>query len=145
MPTTSRAQSISGLRNIVRGGSIEIRPTNGKGVRVPAKVVKLLDEILSNLEAGNAVSVVANERRLSTQQAADLLGVSQPHVVELLEAGDIPFHHVGSHRRVYLKDVLAYKKVRDKRRRSALNRMARMEVAAGTYDKAVLPHGAEER
>lgn len=143
MPTTTDPQSIAGLRDILRGGPIEIRRTNGKGV--PAKVVRLLDEILSNLEAGNAVSVVANERRLSTQEAADLLGVSRPHVVQLLESGDIPFHKAGSHRRLYLKDVLEYKQGRDKRRRSALNKMAKMELAAGTYDKVVLPEVAEER
>jgi hypothetical protein len=52
---------------------------------------------------------------------------------------------VGSHRRVYLKDLLAYQKRRDAERHDPINRMARMELEAGTYDKVVLPKGAEER
>ena len=52
---------------------------------------------------------------------------------------------VGSHRRVYLKDLLTYKKRRDEGRHDAIVRMARMEMEAGTYDKVILPEGAEER
>jgi hypothetical protein len=66
-------------------------------------------------------------------------------MVRLLEEGELPFHMIGSHRRVYLKDLLAYQKRRDAERHDAINRMARMELEAGTYDKVVLPEGAEER
>ena len=82
---------------------------------------------------------------MTSQRAANLLGVSRPFMVRLLEEGELPFHMVGSHRRVYLKDLLAYQKHRDAERHGAINRMARMELEAGTYDTVVLPEGAEER
>ena len=91
------------------------------------------------------VSIVSDNKQLTTQRAADLIGVSRPFMVRLLEDGKIPFHMVGSHRRVRLKDVLAYQRSRDRERHNAINRIARMEMRAGTYDKVVLPKDAEER
>ena len=97
------------------------------------------------MQAGKAVSIVPEHQQLTSQRAANLLGVSRPFMVRLLEEGELPFHMIGSHRRVYLKDLLAYQKRRDAERHDAINRMARMELEAGTYDKVVLPEGAEER
>ena len=90
------------------------------------------------------VSIVAEHQDLTTQRAANILGVSRPFLVGLLEDGHIPFHMVGSHRRIYLRDLLAYKQRRDTARHEALDRMAKTELEAGTYDKVVLPEGAEE-
>jgi excisionase family DNA binding protein len=108
-------------------------------------VVGLLDEILKNMQAGKAVSIVPEHQELTTQRAANVLGVSRPFLVRLLEEDKLPFHMVGSHRRVYLKDVLAYKAKRDKERHASIVRMARMEKKDGTYDRVVLPPGAEDR
>ena len=112
---------------------------------MPGVVAGLLDEILKNMQAGKAVLIVPEHQQLTTQRAANLLGVSRPFMVRLLEEGRLTFHMVGSHRRVYLKDLLAYKKRRDEERHDAIVRMARMEMEAGTYDKVILPEGAEER
>jgi excisionase family DNA binding protein len=100
--------------------------------------------ILKNLQAGNAISIVPEHQQLTTQRAANILGVSRPFLVSLVEAGDIPFHMVGSHRRIYLRDLLDYKRRRDAARHQAINGMARAEMEAGTYDKVILPDGAEE-
>lgn len=94
------------------------------------------------MQAGDAVSIVPEHQDLTTQRAANMLGVSRPFMVRLLEEDK---HMAGSHRRVYLKDVLAYKARRDKERHASIVRMARMESKAGTYDKVALPAGAEER
>lgn len=79
------------------------------------------------MQAGKAVSVVSEHQELTTQRVANMLGASHPFLVRLLEEDSLPFYMVGSHRRVYLKDVLAYKARRDKRRHAAIVRMARVE------------------
>lgn len=136
---------IRALRQLVQEGSVKIVGAKGRRAELPSAVAGLLDEILKNMQAGKAVSIVPDHRQLTTQRAANLLGVSRPFMVRLLEEGQLTFHMVGSHRRVYLKDLLAYKKRRDEERHDSINRMARMELEAGTYDKVVLPEGAEER
>ena len=100
--------------------------------------------VLKNLQAGKAISIVPEHQQLTTQRAANILGVSRPFLVKLVENGDIPFHMVGAHRRIYLRDLLDYKRRRDASRHEAINKMALAEMEAGTYDKVVLPEGAED-
>ena len=111
---------------------------------IPASVRTLLVEIARNMEAGKAVSVVAEHHELTTQRAANILGVSRPFLVRILEDGKLAFHMVGSHRRVYLSDLLEYKTKRDRARHEAIKRLAREDVEAGTYDTVILPEGAQD-
>jgi excisionase family DNA binding protein len=97
------------------------------------------------MQDGKAVGIVSEQLELTTQRAANRLGVSHPFMVRLLEERKLLFHMVGAYRRVYLRDVLAYQVKRDKERHASIIRMARMEKKAGTYDKVVLPPGAEEK
>lgn len=93
-------------------------------VELPAPAAELLVEILENMAAGSAVAVLRNDAELTTQQAADFLNVSRPFLVDLLEAGAVPFHKVGTHRRVRFDDLLAYKRTTDDARRKALDELA---------------------
>lgn len=133
------------LRQLAQKGSLKLVGRGGETVRVPASIANLLTEITRNMEAGKSVSVVAEHHELTTQRAANLLGVSRPFFVQLLEEGQLPFHKTGAHRRVYLGDVLAYKEKRDRARHASIQRMARLEQESGTYDQVILPEGAEER
>jgi excisionase family DNA binding protein len=117
---------------------------DGRQIELPDTIQELLLKILKSLQAGKAVSIVAEHQELTTQRAANILGVSRPFLVRLLEDGHIPFHMVGSHRRIYLRDLLEYKHRRDGARHEALDRLAKADVEAGTYDKGFLPEGAEE-
>jgi excisionase family DNA binding protein len=84
---------------------------------------------------GNAVQVLPVKAELSTQQAADLLNVSRPHLVKLLERGELPYHYVGTHRRVVLEDLLVYKEKRDRERLEALDEITRASDDLGLYDE----------
>jgi excisionase family DNA binding protein len=93
-------------------------------VRVPVLALRLLLEVPTEIGTGNAVSIFPIHAELTTQEAADALGVSRPHVVQLLERGEMPFHKVGSHRRVRYQDLLAYKARIDVQHRQALDALA---------------------
>ena len=93
-------------------------------VELPAPAAELLVQILENMAAGSPVAVLRNDAELTTQQAADFLNVSRPFLVDLLEAGDVPFRKVGTHRRVRFDDLRAYKETIDHARRKALDELA---------------------
>lgn len=93
-------------------------------VQLPPSVGALLLEILEDMAAGRAVAVLRSDAELTTQQAADYLNVSRPFLVGLLEAGEVPFHKVGTHRRVRFEDLRRYKHVTDAARRGALDELA---------------------
>ncbi len=78
-------------------------------LKLPPKVLRLFADLLGSLAQGKAVSIIPKELDLTTQEAAMFLNVSRPYFVRLLEEGKIPFHKVGTHRRVRFEDVVKYK------------------------------------
>jgi excisionase family DNA binding protein len=88
---------------------------------------------------GQAVTIAPVHQRLTTQEAAVLLGISRPTFVKLLDAGEIPYEQPGRHRRVLLTDVLAYRERRSSRRGEALDRMVEISENAGMYERAATP------
>ena len=143
VPQTQERQ-IRDLRRLIQSGPASLVGPDGHQVAIPEPVHDLLLLILKNLQAGRAISIVPEHQPLTTQRAANILGVSRPFLVRLVENGDIPFHMVGSHRRIYLRDLLDYQRRRDAARHEAIDDMARTEMEAGTYDRVLLPEGAED-
>ena len=134
-------QQIEQLHDLLRrqGHARLVGPGGEPSVELPESVYALLMQILDAARQGHAISLMPITRDLTTQEAADLLGVSRPHFVKLLQSGELLFHLVGTHRRVYLKDLLAYKQLRDLNRAKALDQMAEEADAARLYDQVLLP------
>lgn len=116
--------------------SITLRLSGSKNeLRLPASATPLLVEMLDQMGKGKTVKVLAADTEISTQRAANLLHVSRPFLIDLLEKKQIPFRRVGSHRRVRLADVLAYKQQTDEQRLAALDELTRMSQELGLgYD-----------
>ena len=98
---------------------------------LPGDIMNLLLTVLTQVSQGNAISLVLMHQEISTQQAADLLSVSRPHLVKLLEQNSIPFRKVGSHRRVKLTDVMTYRNTIDKERHKTLDELSGLSQDIG--------------
>ena len=112
--------------------SVRIQAQPEISVEIPQHAVKLLFEILGQLANGNAVTVVPVHAELTTQQAADMLNVSRPFLVKLLDDHVIPHAMVCTHRRVKASDLIAYKRARDERSRSTVDELAALGQELGT-------------
>ena len=108
---------------------------DGEEISLPAAARLALCEAIHELAAGNAVAIVPVQQELTTQEAADLLSVSRQYLVRLLEDGAMPFHRAGTHRRIRLRDLLAYKATRDARRRAGLRQLTQLSEELGLYDE----------
>jgi len=94
-------------------------------VIIPLKALHLLNAILSNMSQGKSIALMRTDAEVSTQQAAEILNVSRPHVIKLVEKGEIPHKKVGSHRRILLHDILKYESNLKSNRRKKLNALAK--------------------
>lgn len=102
-------------------------------IELPTSAMTMLMEILGELAAGNAVQIVPVHAELTTQEAANILNVSRPHMVKLLEEGKLPFHKIGRHRRVLFADLMEYKKRRENESLNAMQALADQAQDTGMY------------
>lgn len=100
-------------------------------IELPTSALRLLVDILAELADGNAVKVVPIHAELTTQEAADLLNVSRPHLVRLLEDGMLPFHKTGKHRRIRFADLMQFKGRRDQASEQAMEELTKQAQALG--------------
>ena len=133
--TTRADQKLAKLSLSIIGGS---QLTKGKGgsyakiklqergqfLRIPEKALHLLLAILNHMAEGKSVTLIPSDTEISTQQAADLLNISRPHLIKLLERGEIPYKTVGTHRRIELKNLINYEKKLKNKRKDRLDFLA---------------------
>ncbi len=107
---------------------------DGETTEIPESVFHALKLVVQSMAQGQTVTLVPHGKELTTQEAAGLLHVSRPHLIKLLDEGVIPHHKVGTHRRVRIEDVLAYRSKRDTTRREKLDELIRIsEELPGGY------------
>ncbi len=112
---------------------IEIEETEEK-IRIPITALKFLARILKEISQGNPISIVPIATEITTQAAAELLGCSRPHIVKLLESGEIPFYRVGKHRRIKYEDLLAYKREMKALQSQKIKELMELDEDSGLYD-----------
>lgn len=112
---------------------IEIVETQEK-IKIPLSALKLLTTILKVTSEGKPISIVPIATEMTTQSAADLLGCSRPHLVKLLETGEIEYTKIGKHRRVKYEDVVAYKKKMKAKQQELLINIMNADQESGLYD-----------
>ncbi len=135
VPDSADSESAKRLLDFIAregdSGAPRLVSQSGLEVHLSPAVYRALEEAAEAVAGGSAVTVLPTRHELTSTQASDVLNVSRPHLVGLLDAGEIPFHKVGSHRRIRLDDLLAYRRRRDIGRRETLRRLTRDAQDAG--------------
>lgn len=135
LPCEDMQASAKQLRDILlarEGNSITVidKDLKPKNMAIAPALSKLLQDILAHVEKGEGITVVPNSKLLTTQQAADILNVSRPYLIKLLEESVLPFTKTGRHRRIEAKELFDYKRIRDAKREKALDEVIGIDQEA---------------
>lgn len=114
---------------------LKLMSSDGRTIELPVPLLHLLQVAVHHLAHGQAITLVPTDQEMTTQQAADLLNLSRPYLIKMLERGDIPYTKTGTHRRVRLSDVMSYKNRRDAIRGEALTQLTQLSQDMGLYDE----------
>jgi excisionase family DNA binding protein len=144
LPTTLPSEAEAGLAketsrvlasHLKKGAAMKLRIVDDDAgqatVKLPASAVGLLLRILEEMARGNAVTIIPVHAELTTQEAADMLNISRPSLIQLLDEGKIEYRRVGTHRRVRFEAVMEYKRQMDEQRRAALRELAAYDQELG--------------
>ena len=128
-------KEIEQLYQAIRKGTAKLVSPDGEARLLPDSLHAFLVELIGILNAGHSAYIVQNQAKLTTIEAAAMLGVSRQFLVNLLKTEVIPYHKVGTHRRIYAQDLMKYKAKRDERRQQTLKDLSKAEVSQGLYDR----------
>lgn len=130
-------ENIGRVLSVLEGTRINVKlvGANGEEIELPDVVLKLLQQTVKYLAQGKAVKLIPVGMELTTQEAADLLNVSRPHLIKLLEEEKIPYKKVGTHRRINFQDLMKYKAKRNTEQLRLLAEMAQFSQDLGLYEE----------
>ena len=137
--TPEEEQALEQLRRQIdeifrKHSAARLADPDGNTTEIPESAFNALKLIVQSMARGQTVTVMPHNENLTTQEAADILQVSRPHLIKLLDQGAIPHHKVGSHRRIPTEDLLAYRRQRDTTRREKLDELTKIsEELPGGY------------
>lgn len=134
-------RQVQAIDRMLNGRMPSLLGPSGEAVELPRPVAEVLRTAVGLMARGQSITLVPDNQLITTQRAADILGMSRPFFVGMLEAGVMAFHRVGNQRRVKLRDVLEFAERRDRERVAALGRLARDAFEAGLYERNVIPEG----
>jgi excisionase family DNA binding protein len=123
---------------VVEDGRPALVGREGVRLELPEPIFHLLVHVTRMMREGRAIVLMPEDETFTTQAAANFLGMSRQFLVNVLERGEIPFHRVGAHRRIYFKDLVKFQNQREQKRRDSMNKVFNSLDTAGLYD-AVLP------
>lgn len=136
-PSELSAEEMEAMESFISSGkSPALVDKEGNCLELPEAVFKMLVHIVREMRQNRSIWMIPENETFTTQAAANYLGVSRQHLVNLLEAGEIAYHKVGSHRRVYFNDLRAYDEQRDKNRRKLLDELSGKVSEAGKYESS---------
>jgi excisionase family DNA binding protein len=118
------AESSRVLAAASNGQELRVRLDDGQEITLPKGVARLLSHLLTEMARGNAVTVFPIHAELTTQEAAEILNVSRPHLIQLLAEGKLPHRKVGTHRRIRFRDLMEFQKRSDDERSRALDELS---------------------
>lgn len=121
----SISKTLEGVKEEIIAVEVTTKSQGSHQIEIPKKALAVLGEVMELIARGKGFALLSEEEQLSTQEAADLLKVSRPYVVQLLEAGVIPHKMVGTHRRIQLSDLINYVKRSAKDQEEALKELTR--------------------
>jgi excisionase family DNA binding protein len=143
LSATERKQ-VRELERLLDSGVAALVGASGQRLDIPPTVYEVLRKVVELMAQGKSVTLLPDNEVITTQRAADLLGMSRPFFIKLLETGVMPHHRVGNQRRVYLRDVLEFARKRAEECQAALDRLSQQSFEAGLYDQNVMPEGGKD-
>jgi excisionase family DNA binding protein len=135
-PASNQTKEIKKLERILAQNTSPPKLLSGTGeeIAIPESVYEILLTVVRNMSAGREIVITPTNKQLTSQEAADLINVSRPYMIKLLDNQEIPHSRVGTHRRILLSDLIAYKEQRASTRQNKLQEMTEFLQEEGFYD-----------
>lgn len=138
-PSEFSPETLRQLDGLVHTGEASLVGPEGERIDLPKALNDLLVFIVESMKRKQAIVLMPEDEAFTTQAAANYLGMSRPYLLRILEAGKIPFHRVGTHRRIMFKDLATFQKARSIARNKALSDLTQLMDEEGVYDRRLEP------
>ena len=130
-------ETIKQLKNLIantENNQLQFTTSQGDSITIPQTVTEVFRTVIDLMAQGKGISLIPVADEVTTTQAAEILNISRPYLMKLINNAQIPYHQVGTHKRILLKDLLEYKKLRNAKRQEGLQKLTELSQELGLYD-----------